>query len=1159
MKILNVYFKNINSLAGESRIDFDKAPIADAGVFAITGPNGSGKSSILDAITLALYGETFRFNKPAENVMTKNTIGCFAQVEFLVEGEKYRSSWQVQRQNAVVDGDVLPDEMQLLHLIDGAEDKVLEQEAHKVLALNAQLTGMDFRRFTRSIMLAQGDFAAFLNALDSERLDILERIISHDIYDDHKGKLEQQAREAEQTLSDLQTRLAGLDLMTEAQQEAAQHDLADQKLSFAELKQEKSDLLQTQASLQDIQQLERNIERLEQSQQQEQQQLAAVQADLETITKADDILAFEPSLQQIAEYKAGIAQTQQKTTQLQQDIQRIIGELAAKNADEQSLAALSRVSPEVRQKKIVNLRAQIEQTQTEISDEAQQLESLERQLAEKKQTFSVVETWMGQHKSDGFLIENMPELGKLKNLRQRSIDIQKQLKVYQKVHKSTTSAADKNQTRLTAARKEIASLEKMLTKLNAELGFIADGHTLEAVASLRSEQKQRVADFTELLNLAKVHKKFVKRGFSKRYADLNRSLLDKQLAAKNDQLESAEMVRQILEKAVYREELIIKLTADREKLEHDTPCPLCGSYEHPYVKNPPELRDSKRALADQLASLKALQADVKKITSQINAYTKVDAKNKEHAERINRVKADWLTLCTRLNAANRDFTLSSFRSMRKRIKAEKKELKAVSALLKRFQAKKKEIAKVETSLVKKQVILKRLLARQEEIQDKGQERPQELVNIEAELAKCMQDESVLTKIIGVQLREVGDKLPVVGKEDALYDRLSRRRQDYQTYHLREQSLGAELAEIGEKVTLSRSTLQNLQQQQQAYLSDVQEQELAGLYFARIDNEALLKKAERELEQLKGQLKAKNDALQVQLGQSSYDSLEQVQEVLTLCADREKKQAQLTHLQQALQAYPDKLAAVRQQLSAERAHIASDETLESLVIKLREKSVQMDIVASEAATLEKRLAEQASLQQNNIRLLQDIEQQQAVVQQAMREQQQIADEPESVFRRRVQAAVVDKLLGSTNQFLDKISGRYQVRRVNSEVGLAIEIADLKLMNSQRSVKSLSGGEAFVVSLAMALGLSEIANNGKAIDSLFIDEGFGNLDAETLYTVMTTLESLKTHGKTVGVISHVEGVKQRIKAQIELVKQPNGVSRIVLQHQALQSEQLVENVN
>lgn len=81
--------------------------------------------------------------------------------------------------------------------------------------------------------------------------------------------------------------------------------------------------------------------------------------------------------------------------------------------------------------------------------------------------------------------------------------------------------------------------------------------------------------------------------------------------------------------------------------------------------------------------------------------------------------------------------------------------------------------------------------------------------------------------------------------------------------------------------------------------------------------------------------------------------------------------------------------------------------------------------------------------------------------------------------------------------------------------------------------------------MALGLSEIANNGRAIDSLFIDEGFGNLDAETLYTVVTTLENLTVHGKTVGIISHVKGIQEYIKTQVELIKEPNGLSRIVAQ--------------
>ena len=110
MKILNLYFKNINSLEGETRIDFTAAPFSDTGVFAITGPNGSGKSSVLDAITLALYGETFRFAKPAAHVMTKHTTDCFALVEFSLDGEHYQSGWKVEKTET---GEIQPAVMQL--------------------------------------------------------------------------------------------------------------------------------------------------------------------------------------------------------------------------------------------------------------------------------------------------------------------------------------------------------------------------------------------------------------------------------------------------------------------------------------------------------------------------------------------------------------------------------------------------------------------------------------------------------------------------------------------------------------------------------------------------------------------------------------------------------------------------------------------------------------------------------------------------------------------------------------------------------------------------------------------------------------------------------------------------------------------------------------
>ncbi|MCK5890025.1 MAG: chromosome segregation protein SMC, partial [Methylococcales bacterium] len=154
----------------------------------------------------------------------------------------------------------------------------------------------------------------------------------------------------------------------------------------------------------------------------------------------------------------------------------------------------------------------------------------------------------------------------------------------------------------------------------------------------------------------------------------------------------------------------------------------------------------------------------------------------------------------------------------------------------------------------------------------------------------------------------------------------------------------------------------------------------------------------------------------------------------------------------------------------------------------------------------------------------------------------ANENSLDFRHKIQQGLVDQLLSQANQVLEKISGRYYLRKADSEHGLAIEIEDTKQKNIRRLPKTLSGGESFVVSLALALGLADIANKGHAVDTLFLDEGFGNLDEESLYLVMTTLESLKSHGKLVGVISHIEGVRKRIKTQIEMIKKPNGFSAL-----------------
>ncbi|SMG64625.1 SMC domain protein [methanotrophic bacterial endosymbiont of Bathymodiolus sp.] len=806
---------------------------------------------------------------------------------------------------------------------------------------------------------------------------------------------------------------------------------------------------------------------------------------------------------------------------------------------------MPRQEVEQTQQKIANLKAKTAQLKIDRQSETALLNAVEVQLREKQKTLAVMDSWLADRKKDHILVENMPELGRLKNLRTRSSDIQKRLKSYNKLHKNSSSASTKNLKRITESENEIASGQKSLKKLGQALEFIADGHSLEEFIALQSDQKERAANFVELLNLAKVHRRFVKKGFSKRYEHFDKAQLDKQIAAKNEKIESAQNIEQILEKTVYREQLTIRLSDDRKRLEYDTPCPLCGSLQHPYTSKSPTVYDSQKALNDQTATVKALQNEVKRLTQQFSSYNSVKDKNTEHAERINRVKAEWLTLCTRLNAVGNDFDVDSFRSMNSRIKNEKQDLSEIAALIKRYQAKNKDIAKLDVWVIKKQTNLERLRTKQKALDESGQGRPQEIVTLETELAKCMQEESTLTKLTSTLLAELGEKLPGIGKEDGLYDILSKRRQDYQTYTLRQRALADELAQITARVNASNEILHDQGQQFQAYLALIQEQELAQMYFAKLDLRVQLAAQEKTIARLELELNQRLSALQVQLQQSYYQSLDSVQELIDLSLRKDEIQSLLTNLQEKIAQYPAEIEALHKQLDAERVHIATQESLESVVIKLRDKKVQMEIAQQEVATLESSLQKQQQLHQENAQLIRHIEQQQKSVQEKQEQQQKIDAESENIFRRRVQIAVAEKLLQLTNSFLDKINGRYHVASVASDLGLAIEIIDSKQNQSRRAVKSLSGGETFVVSLAMALGLSEIANNGRAIDSLFIDEGFGNLDAETLYTVVTTLENLTVHGKTVGIISHVKGIQEYIKTQVELINEPNGLSRIVAQ--------------
>lgn len=182
MRILQVRFKNLNSLVGEWEIDLSHPAFASDGIFAITGPTGAGKTTILDAICLALYGRTPRLNKVTKSgneIMSRQTGECFAEVTFETQSGRFRCHWSQHRSRKKPSGELQSAKHEIA---DADSGQLFETKMRGVAEQIETATGMDFDRFTRSMLLAQGGFAVFLQAAADDRAPILEQITGTEIY-----------------------------------------------------------------------------------------------------------------------------------------------------------------------------------------------------------------------------------------------------------------------------------------------------------------------------------------------------------------------------------------------------------------------------------------------------------------------------------------------------------------------------------------------------------------------------------------------------------------------------------------------------------------------------------------------------------------------------------------------------------------------------------------------------------------------------------------------------------------------------------------------------------------------------------------------------------------------------------------------------------------
>ena len=268
MKILAIRLKNLTSIEGTVEVDFMAEPLHSAGIFAISGPTGAGKSTLLDALCLALYDKAPRFATSVENVnladvgdnqinqsdvrnlLRRGTSDGYAEVDFLgIDGRRYRSRWSVRRTRNKINGSLQPQTLEVKEL---DTEKEFQGTKKELLIQLVELVGLTYEQFTRTVLLAQNDFATFLKSKGAAKAELLEKLTGTGVYSRISQEVYARNKAAQEEVTLIQNRMNVIELMPEEELLALQKEkelLAEKRVTGIKLLAEQNEQLNVVRSL----------------------------------------------------------------------------------------------------------------------------------------------------------------------------------------------------------------------------------------------------------------------------------------------------------------------------------------------------------------------------------------------------------------------------------------------------------------------------------------------------------------------------------------------------------------------------------------------------------------------------------------------------------------------------------------------------------------------------------------------------------------------------------------------------------------------------------------------------------------------------------------------------------------------------------------------
>lgn len=1210
MQILKLSFENINSLKGAWTIDF-QAPDFRSGIFAIVGPTGSGKTTILDAICLALYGHTPRIGSITQNaneVMNRDCDSCRSSLEFQTLSGRYRATWSQKKQKnfdktgkygQVVSTMEKFEDGCWIPITDGSKVTSKKQEVQKII-------GLSFDQFKRSVMLSQGDFAAFLKSKPNERAQTLEQITGTQIYSLLSTKVYDLAEEQKKLFEDKQREVELSPVLDDAvvltKQEQLKGITEEAKVletQISKIEKESRWISETAELRNQFLRVKAELERLKENRNEffRKENVVRLAEHAQNILPIFNTLIDKQSLREdsIKEKSAAENELVNATKSLKEkDFNFKAAEEALNNENLQKpkkLALFSQIefldaeiSPLIKSSRLAQEeKIKLENETSDCKDHLNKAKEDIRKLEEDREKRDL------ERKEDikgAFLYQRKDELRDCKITAETLSAALADAEGKADKASETVKSQEKEAEALRIRKEKIASVieaDKVLLKeAEKRLSEILDGKTLD-------ELTQEQLSFSEQIPLLEAVKSALKAVCDQKEEIVRQEDVMQRDSAELDNWSSKKegYEKEIQSLTSRQEELealvqIDELTKVRAELKEGEPCPVCGSLEHPFAANlPPEVATAK----ERLAVVKEESTDLQK--NQKEADRKIDVlkdrilvsekRLKELRKNLDLAEEELTLKCGRAGLTREGVTEeaaavlitkkeSLLIDIKKRIaKARDAESKAAAAKEKiagtteelhraemvfsnaqtKFESAKSLLAQAQTGREKAEQFWRKTAKEYGSVITDGElfaHNPElfkrwiaKAAKYEELLESCREIENSLAIKKGTLpgLVESVERLEKSSREKS--DQAAELQTELKTKQLqRDKLFGTKLVEI-ERKAYERLLSQLAEAKDQAY------ENLSKARSVQAAAEQRLKTAEqRSAEAEKNLLSAKTEWTDA-LKKEKFESEEDWRRARLDSEAINALHKEITDYKAQSRSAADRFSEADKKLAEKESQKLTDKSLEVLEAEKREASAEKEKLLEQKGELQKELKtdEEARIKRAGIEdELKKLKHQVAVWD---RLNTLVGSSSGDKYRRYVQSLVLLTLLKNANVELTKLHSRYRLAKGGGD--MEIKVIDSDLADQERPTDNLSGGETFIVSLALALGLAQMASNNVRIDSLFLDEGFGTLDDDSLEKALNALSSLNAQGKTVGLISHVDQIKERIPSKIVVKRsaQP-GVSRL-----------------